>query len=120
MADPAPPRATRVDLPGVVRTIPATDARNAFGQLLDAVTGGQVVAVTRHNAVHAIVVPVERYRQLVAQEGIATLETLDAQFETLYARMQDERVRLATAAALAASPEAMGCYAIGLKCSTPQ
>jgi len=27
---------------------------------------------------------------------------------------------LATAAALAASPEAMGCYAIGLKCSTPQ
>jgi len=112
MADPVPAYGTRFDLPGVARTIPATEAQNAFGQVLDAVTSGQVVAVTRHNAVRAIVVPVERYRQLVAQEGVESLETLDAQFETLYARMQEESVRLATAAALAASPEAMGRAAV--------
>jgi prevent-host-death family protein len=103
---PVPPA-----LPGVARTIPATEAQNAFGQVLDAVTAGQVVAVTRHNAVRAVVVPVDRYRQLVAQEA-GTLEALGARFEALYARMQDAAVRAATAEAVDASPEEMGQAAV--------
>jgi prevent-host-death family protein len=105
-AAPAPPA-----LPGVARTIPATEAQNAFGQVLDAVTAGQVVAVTRHNAVRAVVVPIDRYRQLVAHEA-GTLEALGARFEALYARMQDAAVRAATATAVDASPEEMGRAAV--------
>lgn len=102
---------TQPTLPGVGRTVPATEAQNAFGQVLDAVAGGQVVAVTRHNAVRAVVVPVDRYRQLVAQEA-GTLEALGARFEALYARMQDATVRAATAEAVDASPEEMGRAAV--------
>ncbi len=98
-------------LPGIARTIPATEAQNAFGQVLDAVAAGQVVAVTRHNAVRAVVVPVDRYRQLVAQEA-GTLEVLGARFEALYARMQDPAVRAATAEAVDSSPKEMGRAAV--------
>lgn len=105
------PAAAPPALPGVARTIPAAEAQNAFGQVLDAVTGGQVVAVTRHDAVRAVLLPVDRYRQLVAQEA-GTLEALGARFEALYARMQDATVRAATAEAVEASPEAMGRAAV--------
>ncbi|GJG86409.1 hypothetical protein tb265_15900 [Gemmatimonadetes bacterium T265] len=111
MSDSAHDAAAPPALPGIARTIPATEVQNAFGQVLDAVTGGQVVAVTRHNAVRAVVVPVDRYRQLVAQEA-GTLEALGARFEALYARMQDTAVRAATAEAVNASPEEMGRAAV--------
>jgi antitoxin Phd len=111
MPESTPAAPTPPALPGVARTIPATEAQNAFGQVLDAVTAGQVVAVTRHNAVRAVVLPVDRYRQLVAQEA-DTLEALGARFEALYARMQDATVRAATAEAVDASPEEMGRAAV--------
>ena len=110
MSEPAHP-AVPPSLPGVGRTVPATEAQNAFGQVLDAVAGGQVVAVTRDNAVRAVVVPVDRYRQLVAHEA-GTLEALGARFEALYARMQDPAVRGATAEAVDAAPEEMGRVAV--------
>lgn len=111
MSEPAPSVLTPPTLPGVGRTVAATEAQNAFGQVLDAVAGGQVVAVTRHNAVRAVVVPVDRYRQLVAHEA-GTLEALGARFETLYARMQDAAVRTATAVAVDASSEEMSRAAV--------
>ena len=111
MSDAAPVAPALPALPGVARTIAATEAQNAFGQVLDAVAGGQVVAVTCHNAVRAVVVPVDCYRQLVAQEN-GTLEALGARFDALYARMQDASVRAATAEAVDTSPEVMGRAAV--------
>lgn len=111
MSEPPPAAPAQPTLPGVGRTVPATEAQNAFGQVLDAVAGGQVVAVTRHNAVRAVVVPVDRYRQRVAHEA-GTLEALGARFEALYARMQDSGVRAATAEGVDASPEEMGRAAV--------
>lgn len=51
-----------------MQTLTATAVRRAFRQTIDATEAGNVIAVTRYGAPWVVVLPVDRYRQLVADE----------------------------------------------------
>ncbi|MHB1074277.1 MAG: type II toxin-antitoxin system prevent-host-death family antitoxin [Gemmatimonadaceae bacterium] len=93
--------------PRPLLSIPSTEAQNEFGRVLDLAAGNTDIAITRHNVVRAVLVSVDRYRELTAQDA-PSLDALSARFEELYAAMQDRDVRAATARAIDAAPEEMG------------
>jgi prevent-host-death family protein len=92
-------------------TIPSTEAQNEFGRVLDQAAAGQDIAIARHNVVRAVLVSVDRYRELAGPEA-AGLESLASRFDELYASMQTAAVREATARAFRAPPEEMGRAAV--------
>jgi prevent-host-death family protein len=94
-----------------VQTIPATQAQNAFGRVLSRAVAGHDIVILRHHTAQAVVISAERYRTLVAHEA-PTLGGLSAEFEALYASMQTDAVRDATARALDASPAELGRAAV--------
>lgn len=88
-------------------TITATEAQNEFGRVLEQTTRDQVVVITRHQVPRAVLVSVERYRNLVSAES-ALLNTLTDEFDAMLARMQTPEVRAGTERGFRATPETMG------------
>ena len=91
--------------------ISATDAKNEFGRVLDRVTQGQVVVVTRHDAPKAVILSFDGYQALIGRAGQA-LETLSEEFDALVDRMQTSRARAGMKAAFGASPRQLGAAAV--------
>lgn len=96
-----------VDVP----SIPASQAKNEFGSLLDKATHGGAVAITRHDAPKAVLVSFADFESLVRNRD-ASLEQLDAEFDALLARMQTPQARRAAAMAFAATPAELGRAAV--------
>lgn len=88
-------------------TVTATEAQNEFGRVLDQATRDQVVLITRHGVPRAVLVSVERYRELASAES-TILNTLTDEFDAMLARMQMPDVRSGTERGFRASPEGMG------------
>jgi len=55
-------------VPGIMRTLTATTVRSAFRESLDATEAGNAIVVTRYGAPWVVMVPVDRYLQIVADE----------------------------------------------------
>ncbi len=87
-------------------TLPSSAVQNEFGRILDQVRDQDIV-VTRHDVPRAVLVSAERYRELVGREA-KVLETLQAQFDALYERMQTPEVQAGTAKGFRATPAEMG------------
>jgi antitoxin Phd len=87
--------------------IPASEAKNRFATVLDTVSKGQEVYITKHNAPKAVVISVERF---MALSGAATsvLDRLTAEFDARLARMQTPAARSAMERAFHASPDDLG------------
>ncbi|MEO7042479.1 MAG: type II toxin-antitoxin system prevent-host-death family antitoxin [Gemmatimonadaceae bacterium] len=88
-------------------TITATEAQNEFGRVLEQTTRDQVVVITRHNVPRAVLVSVDRYRELLSTES-TILNSLTDEFDAMLARMQTPEVRAGTERGFAATPEMMG------------
>ncbi len=88
-------------------TVTATEAQNEFGRVLDQATRDQVVVITRHSVPRAVLLSVERYRELAGAES-TILNTLTDEFDAMLARMQTPKVRSGTERGFRATPEQMG------------
>lgn len=91
---PRKPRSTlRVREPvGTYRTqgmveVNASDAKNHFGEVIEQVANGKVVAVTRHNDTIGVIVPADEYERM-RKAASGKLNLLTAQFDHLVEQMQ--------------------------------
>ena len=96
-----------VDIPSIA----STDAKNAFGTMLDRVATGSPVAITRHDAPRAVLVSYEEFQSL-ARSRSQTLDALDAEFDQLLARMQTQKAKKGMADAFDATPAVLGRAAV--------
>lgn len=87
--------------------IASSEAKNEFGRLLDEVSHGGTVVITRYDTPRAVLMSYERYEQLSGATSQA-LADLTSEYDAWYERMQSPKARRAKAEAYAASTEAMG------------
>ena len=92
-------------------SISATDAKNELGRVLDRVTQGHVVVITKHDAPKAVMLSIAEYESLTGRTRRA-LETLSGEFDALLARMQTPHARAGMRAAFNASPTQLGKAAV--------
>lgn len=91
-------------------TLPSSAVQNEFGRILDQAREQDIV-ITRHDVPRAVLVSIARYRELVGREA-AVLDTLQEQFDALYARMQTSELDAGTARGFRATPAEMGQAAL--------
>jgi prevent-host-death family protein len=96
-----------VEIPEVT----ATEAKNAFGEVLERVAGVGAVTITRHARPKAVLLDYEEFESL-RKTGSETLEALGARFDGLLERMQTPAARRGMKAAFEASPEELGRAAV--------
>lgn len=82
----------------------ATEAKNEFGQVLETALRSGAVAITKHDAVKAVLLSVEEYEKLLPPAG--ELDLLTAEFDALLGEMQTARARQAAWDAFHAPPGA--------------
>jgi prevent-host-death family protein len=92
-------------------SITATAAKNDFGRILEKVTRGGTVVITKHNAPKAVMISVERF-DVLSRAGRVKLDTLRGEFDALLARMQTAAARAGMQAAFDASPQQLGRAAV--------
>jgi len=88
------------------RTINATRAKNAFGEIMESVRESVPVFIEKHGKAEAVVLSVSHYRTLVRQARTpdeVQLDGLREDFETLYLSMQNDKSRKAVDSLLSAS-----------------
>ena len=91
-----------------VETVTATAAKNAFGTVLETALSRGVVAITKRNAVRAVVLSAERYEALLNSSSQA-LARLESEFGDLVAAMQTpRRARPATRSSPRSPPRSGG------------
>jgi prevent-host-death family protein len=89
----------------------ATEAKNRFGQILDAVSHGGAALVTNRKRPRAVILAYDDYLRLV-EEGARRLDLLTAEFEALYASQQTPAAAAGMKRAFAATPKRMGKVAV--------
>ena len=90
------------------KTINATRAKNAFGEIMESVRKFVPVFIEKHGKAEAVVLNVSHYRTLVHQARTPDevhLDGLREDFETLYLSMQHDKSRKAVDSLLSASAE---------------
>ena len=90
------------------RTINATRAKNAFGEIMESVRKSVPVFIEKHGKAEAVVLNVNQYRTLVRQArnpDEVRLDELREDFENLYLSMQGGKSRKAVDTLLSASAE---------------
>lgn len=96
-----------VEIPEVT----ATEAKNAFGRVLERVAGVGAVTITRHDKPKAVLLEYEEFEAL-RRERSENLEELSSRFDDLVQGMQTPRARRGMKAAFEASPEELGRAAV--------
>ena len=96
---------------GQVVSVSSTEAQNAFGHLLDRVGRGARVVVTRYNRRQAVILSVEEYDALLAEDEV-NLSALEREFDQLVARMQTPEHQDALEALFRMSGEELGEAAV--------
>jgi prevent-host-death family protein len=91
--------------------VTATDAKKQFGRVLELVLRGGAVVITKHDAPKAIVLSMDEFNAL-ARGAARTLDSLNADFDAMLARMQTPRARVAMKAAFGAPPKELGRAAV--------
>ncbi len=91
--------------------ISATDAKNAFGRLLETVMQGGRVVITKHDSPKAVLISMDEFNAL-SNAHRAELETLSEEFDRLLARMQTPAARARMNAAFHATPRELGKAAV--------
>lgn len=79
--------------------MPATEAKNRFGEVLKAARTRGAVFIERHGRHQAVVLDIDTYKSLLAKHRTPDeqrLETLRKEFDALYERMQSAAARAAT------------------------
>jgi prevent-host-death family protein len=87
--------------------VSATEAKSAFGQVLERLATAGAVTITRHGKPKAVLLAEEEFEALQAERA-GVLEELGARFEDLLDRMQTPAARRGMEAAFGASPDELG------------
>jgi prevent-host-death family protein len=90
------------------KTINATRAKNAFGEIMESVRKSVPVFIEKHGKTQAVVLNVGQYRTLMRQARTRDevhLDGLREDFNTLYLSMQEDKSRKAVDDLLSASAE---------------
>lgn len=69
-----------LDRRGLMREVPASQAKTHLSRLLDEIERGETIAVTRHGRRIARIVPEQRYRQEEIDDAIAEMNELRKEF----------------------------------------
>lgn len=85
----------------------ATEAKNAFGRVLDTAFSQGVVAITKRDRPTAVVLSLDAYQALLGSQA-KPLDSLSHEFDALLAHMQAPAARDAMMDAFDASPEELG------------
>jgi prevent-host-death family protein len=91
--------------------VSASDAKNGFGRLLDRVAREGRLAITKHDEPCAMLISIDEYRVLAAARDV-TLDTLSAEFDALFDRMQEPAAAAAMRKAFAMTPTELGRAAV--------
>jgi antitoxin Phd len=91
--------------------ISASVAKNSFGRVLDRVAREGRLAITKHDEPCAVLISIDEYRALVGAEEV-TLNTLSAEFDALFERMQEPGAAVAMQRAFAMAPAELGRVAV--------
>jgi prevent-host-death family protein len=94
-----------------LEALPATEAKNRFGALLDKVMAGGKVAITKHEEVRAVLLSAREYEALLSNQQ-DSLSALHGEFDELVNRMQTPRARKAGRALSDATPARLGRAAV--------
>jgi prevent-host-death family protein len=97
--------------PKELESVTASEAKGSFGALLDRVVTRGAIAITKHDQIRAVILPVEQYEALLAQRK-NPLSELEGEFESLVAKMQTPRAQAAGRALFDATPERLGRVAV--------
>src|SRR5262245_10289996 len=89
----------------------ASEAKNAFGRILDAAARTGMVTITRHDEPRAVLLSIEEYRALAGIRQQA-LDTLSGEFDRMLARMQAPGARKAMQSAFDTPVAELGRIAV--------
>lgn len=79
--------------------------------MLDQVSSGQAVAITRHEKTRAVIISIEKYNELTGKES-AMLADLEREYGKMLDEMQSPKQKAAAKRAFNATPEEMGRAAV--------
>jgi prevent-host-death family protein len=88
------------------RCVPATQAKNRFGEILQSARDSGPVFIERHGQAQAVVLGIDTYNKLVSNERTPEERELDywtREFHALHARMQTKEAREAVDALFSAT-----------------
>lgn len=94
-----------------VPTVAATEAKNAFGSVLDKAIAHGMVAITKRDRPRAVLISFEEYNALVAALP-DPLAALRGEFDALVAKMQTPKAKQAARGLFRATPAALGRAAV--------
>lgn len=80
------------------RSVPATQAKNRFGEILQTAREAGPVFIERHGQAQAVVLGIDTYNKLISNERSSQERELDywtREFQALHARMQTQEARQA-------------------------
>lgn len=89
----------------------ASDAKNKFARVLEKAIQGEIVLITKHDAPKAVLISVEEFEAL-SRASERKIDSLSAEFDALFSRMQGPAARKAMDAAFRASPAELGNAAV--------
>jgi antitoxin Phd len=92
-------------------TVTATQLKHSTADVLDQVSAGQAVAVTRHDKARVVLMSVEHYNRLTSEEG-SILADLRTEYRGMLDRMQSPEQKAAAIRAFNATPEELGAAAV--------
>ncbi len=89
------------------RSVPATDAKNEFGSVLEAAVHEGAVIITKHDAPRAVLVSIDRISEVLARHE-PNLHALTQEFDALVARMRTPKARAAARGLFTATSKELG------------
>lgn len=92
-------------------TVTATELKQSTADVLDQVSGGKAVAITRHDKPRAVLISVEQYQELAGGDG-DWLADLHEEYRGMLVRMQEPAQKEAALRAFNATPEELGKAAV--------
>ena len=98
---------------GSVTTVAASEAKNQFGQVLDSALRGGAVVITKHDTPRAILMSIEEFEAMTMPRQ--KLDALTAQYDTMFARMQEPGAAEATKKLFKATPAELGAAAVAAR-----
>jgi antitoxin Phd len=87
--------------------ISATEAKNQFGRILEAVIQGGRVVITKHDSPKAVLISMDEFDTLSNAHRVE-IERLSEEFDGLLAKMQAPAARAGMDAAFHATPKELG------------
>lgn len=93
------------------RAVPATDAKNEFGSILESAVQDGAVIITKHDTPKAVLISVERLEAALAKQE-PDLTALSREFDEVVARMRTPKARAAARGLFELDPGELGKAAL--------